>query len=176
MGLLARKLGALFGGILLFLPLYVLLHEGGHALAALLCGARVTEFSLLGAHMSYEGGAFTPLTLSLFHLGGVLLPVLAEVLCLLAYRPRAGAIFCPVVSFQALLISVGPLCAWIIVPVLSLPGRAPRGDDAAKFLASSGLSPWAVLAGAALLLAGCLWLAWKRQVIQNYWSAVRREE
>lgn len=65
MGLMARKLGALFGSIFLLLPFYVLLHEGGHALVALLCGARVTEFSLLGAHMSYEGGAFTPLTLSL---------------------------------------------------------------------------------------------------------------
>lgn len=175
MGLLVRKLGALFGSILLLLPLYVLLHEGGHALVALLCGARVTEFSLLGARMRYEGGAFTPFTLSLFHLGVVLLPVVTEVLCLLVHRPRAGAIFGSVASFLALLISAGPLCAWIIVPVLSLSGRAPQGDDAAKFLASSGLSPWAVLAGAALLLAGCLWLAWKRRVMQHYWSAVRRE-
>ena len=50
---------------------------------------------------------------------------------------------------------------------------ALRHDDAVKFLASSGLSPWAVSLGAAALFAFCLFLAWKKKIIQNYWAAVK---
>ena len=51
--------------ILVSLPVYIILHEGGHALVAVLCGARITKFSVLGAYTTYEGGTFTAVTLSL---------------------------------------------------------------------------------------------------------------
>ena len=47
------------------------------------------------------------------------------------------------------------------------------GDDVTGFIESSGASPWAVLLGAVLLFAGCLFLAWQKKIIQNYWAAVR---
>ena len=79
MDLNTRKILSLFASILFTIPVYIILHEGGHALIALSCGARITEFSILGAYMRYEGGTFTALTLSLFYIAGMLLPVLISI-------------------------------------------------------------------------------------------------
>ena len=71
------------------------------------------------------------------------------------------------------MILTAPALAWGIVPLLYLSDQAPTGDDVTGFIESSGASPWAVLLGAVLLFAGCLFLAWQRKIIQNYWAAVR---
>ena len=176
MSLKAKKVLSLLASVMCMLPLYVVLHEGGHALVAVLCGARVTSFSVAAASMSYQGGRFTALTLSLFHAAGVLLPVLAAVVYMLTYRRQTKSVCYCIVSFMVLLMPMGSILAWVIVPVLSLMGSAPRDDDAAKFIDSSGLSPWAVLLGAVLLLACCLWIAWKKKIPQNYWSALTQDK
>lgn len=168
-----KKLVSLFVSLILMFPAYILLHEGGHALAAISCGARITEFSILGAYMRYEGGRFTAVTLSLFHAAGTLLPVILAVVYMLAYRSGSRSVFYRIFSFFALLMPVGSILGWVVVPVLCLLGEAPGTDDAAKFIESSGLSPWIVLGGAALLFAGCLLLAWKKKIPQNYWMAAK---
>ena len=168
-----KKLVSLFVSLILMFPAYILLHEGGHALAAVSCGARITEFSLLGAYMRYEGGRFTAVTLSLFHAAGTLLPVILAVVYMLAYRSGSRSVFYRIFSFFALLMPVGSILGWVVVPVLCLLGEAPGTDDAAKFIESSGLSPWIVLGGAALLFAGCLLLAWRKKIPQNYWMAAK---
>ena len=68
---------------------------------------------------------------------------------------------------------VGSILGWVVVPVFCLLGEAPGTDDAAKFIESSGLSPWIVLGGALLLFAGCLLLAWRKKIPQNYWMAAK---
>lgn len=68
----AKKIISLFASIICTIPIYLILHEGGHALIAILCGARITEFSILGAYMLYEGGIFPSITLSLFHAAGMI--------------------------------------------------------------------------------------------------------
>ena len=169
----AKKLVSLFVSLILMFPAYILLHEGGHALAAISCGARITEFSILGAYMRYEGGRFTAVTLSLFHAAGMLLPVILAVVYMLAYRSGSRSVFYRIFSFFVLLMPVGSILGWVVVPVLCLLGEAPGTDDAAKFIESSGLSPWIVLGGAALLFAGCLLLAWREKIPQNYWMAAK---
>ena len=168
-----KKLVSLFVSLILMFPAYILLHEGGHALAAISCGARITEFSILGAYMRYEGGRFTAVTLSLFHAAGTLLPVILAVVYMLAYRSGSRSVFYRIFSFFALLMPVGSILGWVVVPVLCLLGEAPGTDDAAKFIESSGLSTWVVLGGAALLFAGCLLLAWRKKIPQNYWMAAK---
>ena len=175
MNLIAKKLLSLFASILLMLPIYILLHEGGHALIAVLCGARITEFSLLGAYMRYEGGIFTTITLSLFHIAGMLLPVLVSILFMLAYQNHIKSIFYRIFSFLSLLLPIGSILAWVSVPLLALFGRAPQEDDAAKFIDSSGLSPWVVFLGAIILFVCCLLIAWKKKIIQNYWTTIKLE-
>ena len=174
MDLKVKKVGSVLGSLGILVPLYIVLHEGGHALVAAACGARITRFSILGAYMQYEGGVFTPAALSLFHAAGVGLPVLVLVVWMLAYRGGAAGVFYRIFSFLALLLPLGALLAWVAVPVLDAFGKAPQGDDVTRFIHSSGLSPWTVLSGAVLLLAGCIALAWRKRIIQNYWAAVRQ--
>lgn len=171
----AKKIISLFASIICTIPIYLLLHEGGHALIAILCGARITEFSILGAYMLYEGGIFPSITLSLFHAAGMLLPVLAAIIYMLTYQDKIACIFYRIFSFIFSLITVAPILAWVIVPIFYLADKAPQSDDVTKLIDSSGLSPWAVLLGAIVLFCGCFFLAWKKKVIQNYWAAVKLE-
>ena len=83
-----RKILAVLLSVACMIPLYVVLHEGGHALVAVMCGARITKFSILGAYMNYEGGQFSAAMFSLFHAAGMLLPLLAAILYMIAYRLR----------------------------------------------------------------------------------------
>ena len=43
----AKKLVSLFVSLILMFPAYILLHEGGHALAAISCGARITDYTYI---------------------------------------------------------------------------------------------------------------------------------
>ena len=173
MTLKTKKLAALLAGFVLMVPIYVLLHEGGHACVALACGARITRFSLLGAYMEYTGGVFSPGALSLFHAAGMLLPVLISLVFMLRYHSgRTGAVY-RILAFLFPLVPVASILAWVAVPVLYLWGRAPAGDDVTKFLQSSDLPPWAVSLVALALFCACLALAWRKRIPQNYWAAVR---
>ena len=100
-------------------------------------------------------------------------PVLISIAYMLLYRDAAQSVFYRIFSFLFPLILTAPALAWGIVPLLYLSDQAPPGDDVTGFIESSGASPWAVLLGAVLLFAGCLFLAWQRKIIQNYWAAVR---
>jgi hypothetical protein len=174
MDLKVKKIVSVLVSLMAIVPLYIFLHEGGHALTAVLCGARITEFSVLGAYMRYEGGVFTPGALSLFYVAGMGLPVLVSALYMLAYRSGTDGVFYRIFSFLFLLVPLGSVLGWAVAPVLCLLGQTPQGDDAAKFMESSGLSPWAVLLGAVALFAAILFAAWKKRIFQDYWAAVKR--
>ena len=53
---------------------------------AILCGAKITKFSILEAYMNYDGGVFTETSLSLFNIAGMLLPVLLSIAYMMFYR------------------------------------------------------------------------------------------
>ncbi len=127
MDLNTRKILSLFASILFTIPVYIILHEGGHALIALSCGARITEFSILGAYMRYEGGTFTALTLSLFYIAGMLLPVLISIAYMLLYRDAAQSVFIEFFSFLFPLILTAPALAWGSSPSCIFPIRHPQG-------------------------------------------------
>lgn len=175
MDLKAKKIVYMFVNLLLAVPIYIVLHEGGHALVAVLCGARITKFSILGAYMNYEGGIFTPVTFSLFHCAGMLLPVLVSLLLILAYRSGSSRMLHRIFSFFFLLPPVGSILAWVIVPVLCLSGNPPQGDDIVKFIGSSGLNPWAVSLSSLLLFGICCLGAWRKKIPQNYWAAITQD-
>ena len=65
--------------------LYIFVHELGHTIVAIVCGAEITEFSILGAHMSYNGGTFSKAMFSLFHAAGMLFPIILVVPIILSY-------------------------------------------------------------------------------------------
>jgi hypothetical protein len=153
--------------------LYIILHEGGHTLVAVLCGAKITKFSITGAYMSYDGGLFNTFTLSLLNAAGMLLPIALACLYILFYRKDAQGLFYRVFSMILCAVSFFSVFAWVIVPVLYLVGAAPQKDDVTKFIENSGLPPLFVVLLAVLLLGFMTAAAWHRRIIQNYWQALK---
>lgn len=168
----AKMILSLFVSFIIVIPVYIILHEGGHALVALLCGGRITAFSVVGAYMSFEGGSFTTVTMSLFHAAGMLLPVLAAVVYMLTYRSNIESIPYRMFSLIVTAAPAGSVFAWIFVPVLYLAGQAPPNDDVTKFIDHSGLNPWAVMLAAVVIIACYLFIAWKKKIVQTYWKTV----
>lgn len=68
--------------------LYILLHELGHTLVAIACGAKITDFSIMRAKMSYVGGDFNQIMESLFNVAGMLLPVLVCLMFILFFNRK----------------------------------------------------------------------------------------
>ncbi|MPM22897.1 hypothetical protein SDC9_69357 [bioreactor metagenome] len=161
------------GSAFLSIFIYIVLHESGHCLIAALGGAKITEFSILGAHMRYEGGAFSAATLSLLNAAGVLLPVLVSAVYMFFYSQARSGVFYRIFSFMFSMIPFFALIAWIFVPILYLSGNAPTGDDVTMFLYNSGVTPLIVSLSAAALLALGIALATKKRIIQNYWETCR---
>lgn len=58
MGKKQKLLLSVAGSLVLTLFLYILLHEGGHTLVALFCGADIMDFAFFPAHVSWMGGEF----------------------------------------------------------------------------------------------------------------------
>ncbi|WP_040952707.1 M50 family metallopeptidase [Gorillibacterium massiliense] len=123
--------------------LYILLHEGGHALSTIICGGQVTEFdmNILTAHIR-PVGTFSSLEESIIHLSGFLLPVIVWMIFILVMTNNNSWI-----QLIKLLISMPILFTfftWIIIPILYLNGIAPRNEDVTHFLDSSAISPLAL--------------------------------
>ncbi len=147
--------------------LYVFMHELGHTIVAIGCGAEITEFSILKAHMSYNGGVFSRAMFSLFHAAGVLFPIILTVPIIIAYKRGKKSVLYHCCYMTICLWGVSPLLAWLIVPVVSMVSSPPQGDDAAKFIMSSGWHPMIVFAYALIILVGMLVLIVKKGIIQE---------
>lgn len=51
----------------LAMPIYIILHEGGHALITSLYGAKIIEFNIMEGYIIAPGGVFSEITLALFY-------------------------------------------------------------------------------------------------------------
>lgn len=140
---------------LVFATLYTTLHEGGHALAGLAFGGRITAFNInffdLSAHAGIDG-TFTATQSAIINVAGVSLPLLAWFLLLL-FLPRQGGFTIHWIKLIATLGTVNSLLAWVILPFLYLNGTVPVYDDVTKFIINSGLPPLAVAFGCLVLYA-----------------------
>lgn len=152
---------------------YIVLHETGHCLVAIFCGAKITQFSILGAHMSYVGGVFNNNTYALLHVAGLLLPVVISIVYMLFYRKSYENIFYRIFSAMFSILPFFSVIAWILVPILYMLGKAPENDDVTKFINVSGLNPIFICIAAVLLFVSGIYLAWKRKIIINYWDVLR---
>lgn len=148
--------------------LYVFMHELGHTIIAMVCGAEITEFSILGAHMSYSGGAFSKAMFSLFHVAGVLFPIILTLPIIISYKRGKKSILYHCCHMTVCLWGVSPLLAWLIVPVVSMVSSVPQGDDVGKFIMSSQWHPMIVFACALVILVGMLVLIIKKGIIREF--------
>ena len=150
--------------MLLFAPLYYLLyaflHEGGHALVALLYGAKIDEFTLgLGAHVSHHGGALTAFGEALSIAAGTLLPLIVGTIVMLFYK---RAVRFPGYHFCAFAVLIGLICSvlpWVVIPVISLVTPLRPTEDVSCFLDVTGAHALVVVFAALLLIGALIFLA-----------------
>lgn len=134
---------------------YALLHEAGHALAALSVGVSVVGFDawLVGRPSVRLAGELSGVRGAWISLGGVLLPWLAWVVAFSAVRPSR-----PLPRLASLIgtfLVAATLLPWLLFPLL---GLRPPGDDVTLFLQRSAVRPAWVSGMAALLLVTVLLL------------------
>lgn len=164
----AKLILSLYGALIIAIVLYIFLHEAGHTLVALACGAEITVFSILTAHMSYTGGSFNQATSSLLHAGGVLLPLVTVFVLLCFYRKNKGGALYHCGYFALTMISIFSALAWVFLPLVSLFTVPPAGDDVTMFMAASGLSPVIVMLGASLAVLFMAWFSIKRGLFSSF--------
>ena len=161
---------SLLASVWIILPLYIIIHEAGHSLIAILCGARITKFSILGAYVSTEGGTYNNFTAPLMNNAGMLLPVLLAFVYALLYRKAVKNVFYRIISFFLCAAPVFSILPWAIIPILYRFGNPPPGDDVTNFLDNSGIDPLLVTIGAFMLLTPMILLVWHKGIVKNYWD------
>ena len=112
---------------------------------------------------------------TLTNAAGMLLPVLAALVYALFYRNERTGMFCRLFSCIFIVAYGGSILAWTLVPMLCLDGHVPAGDDVAKFLQASGWPPAVVMALSLVLFGLVLGVAWRRRILQNYWTEVNKK-
>ena len=161
----------------LVLNLLVVLHEGGHSIVALLAGSRITEFdiSLTNAHMSYEGGHYSPFMEMWLHANGTLLPLLSAYVFAAFYKKEIRNWFYRVFSFFFFVAANGSLIVWVMIPILHMSGQRDPGEDGCKFVDISAryASPLIVSAAALILIGIGAFLLVRKGILRSYIEEIR---
>ena len=172
----ARLILCILISALLTVFLYIILHEFGHVIVMLSAGARITEFSIMGAHVSGEGGSYTNTSDLWLHANGAFLPLLISYVYLLFYRSDVENAFYRTFSWFFGLIPAASMIAWVIIPFIFLNGDAPAGDDVTLFLEnfSQDHSPVIVSIASALLMGIGMVILIRKKVLQNFIEEIKR--
>lgn len=148
--------------------LYILLHELGHTLVAIACGAEITDFSIMKAKMSYVGGNFNQIMESLFNVAGMLLPVLVCLMFILFFnRNRKNMLY---ICFSTIffIATTSSILAWVIIPFIGMFSPPPASDDVTKFLISSQCNQLIVILSATLLIVMMVITALYKGVFKSF--------
>ena len=156
--------------------LYILLHEFGHVIVMLSAGDRITEFSILGAHVSGEGGSYTDTSDLWLHANGTVFPLLLSYVFLLFYRKESKNTVYRVLSLFFGLSPAFALLPWFVKPFVYVRGTYEAGDDITRFLYnfSQGHSPILVSLAAAVLFGISILLVIRKRVLRNVAEEIRR--
>lgn len=148
--------------------LYIILHELGHCIVAVACGAEITEFGIITAHMSYAGGHFTDISNLWFNVNGMAFPLMLSYVYMLCYQKKREGTFYRIFSYFVAILPMFSLLAWVTIPLFYLGGNAPAGDDVTKFLRifSTGYHPLWVTVGAIVLIMISVVLIIKKEILK----------
>lgn len=159
------------------LILYIVLHELGHCIVAVACGAKITEFSILTAHMTYIDGNFTNLETMWFNANGVLFPLIISYVYMIFYQKKRTNSLYRIFSYFAAILPLFSLLAWVFIPILILNDNTAisMGDDCANFLDifSTKYNPVLVIISAIVLISLSLILMIKKNIIKNFISLMK---
>lgn len=167
---------AFIGSLWIIMPSYIVLHEGGHALIAFLCGAEIIEFNILEGHVIAQGGIFNEISFALFYAAGLLAPVMIFTIHLILYRSETEKDFYRVFSavFSAIILfSIG---VWVVMPALYMLGMANPNDDVVRFIEALKIPPLIVMILASLLMSIYSWGIWKKKIFENGCKAIKSDD
>jgi len=143
---------------------YLLLHELGHALAAMAVGGTVTAVDARlwsdRPHASYASLPASQGLRAFVTAAGTLLPLVVGLTALLAL-PRQLPARWAVVRLGFAAGALAGLLPWLVLPWPAMQGAAPN-DDTVRFTLQSGWPPALVVGVAAATLVGGAVLAWWR--------------
>ena len=156
--------------------LYILLHEFGHVIVMLSAGARITEFSLLGARVSCEGGSFSNTSDLWMNANGAIFPLLISYIFLLFYRKESKNTFYRISSLFFGFTPAFGLLPWFVKPFVYVEGTFTPYDDTTQFLYnfSQGHSPIIVSMAAAVLFGISILLVIRKRVVCNFIEEIKR--
>ena len=157
--------------------IYICLHEGGHALVAVMCGAEIIAFNIIGANVSWMGGNFNQFTFSLAQIAGMAFPVIISVCYMLfVFNKNKQGIFYSAFSFFFAVIPVGSILAWVFVPIAYIAGDTENPDDVIQFLNTSGINPVILMISSLAAFILIIILAWKKGVIRAWMNLIRESK
>ena len=157
--------------------LYILFHEFGHMIVMLSVGATITDFSILTAHVSADGGNYTDLSDMFMNANGALFPLIVSYLYLLLYKKDSTKSFYRIFSYVVTLFPIGSMLAWVFLPFAYLHANAPINDDVTKFLAvfSKSYHPLIVSTAAAALIGMGVFLLIRKRVIHHFIEEIKQK-
>jgi len=153
---------------ILMIPLYIFLHESGHAIVAIMCGAENVRINILTASMSADSVDFTPFTRLLMNTAGMLFPVIIFSIIALLYNPKKTGNLYRCFYYCIVPITIAPVFAWVLVPIIGMLYELPPGDDVTKFITNSGLHPVDVIISALTLIALLILLFYAKGILRLY--------
>ena len=160
----------------LFTIILYILHELGHTIVALACGAKITSFSIIGARMSYDGGKFNQFSISLLNAGGMLLPVLLCLIFTLTFNRKITNALYIFFSSTFFVICTGSILAWVVLPFISFFSTLPEGDDVARFLMNSQCNELIVIFAALLLFAIMIITALNKVLFKTFFIFLNKKK
>ena len=161
-----KPVNIIFLLILLFaiVQVYTLVHEGAHALTAMVFGGEVTKIdvNLFGGnpHVSYSGN-FSSLQRALISIAGPVVPVLLWFLIMGFVHKQKPLMQQKIVLLLSFGI-FGTLIPNILIPVVYELGGNVAGGDMGKFLANTGMNGFLVAGVVFLVLGLGVWLFSKK--------------
>lgn len=175
-----KKLKKILNVLLAFmvaLVVYIVLHEFGHMIVMLSAGATITEFGILTAHVTSEGGSYNNLSDLWLHVNGVAFPVIVLIIYMLLYRKQIKNMFYRMFSFTFSVCAIGSMGAWIFIPFLYMQGNAPIGDDITNFLYNytHDHHPLLVSGVTLFIMTIAITIMIKKGIVKNYILEIKSE-
>ena len=178
--------GTLTGTMLLGIIVYILLHEFGHTIVLLSAHAKITEFSLLRAHVYSEGGILNDFSDKWMSLNGPLFPVIIFTILMLLYRSSIKSPAYRTAHFFMAVMSVCTAAFWTIAPLVCAgkieswhqAGNVPYNEDVLKFIYNFAFDypVWLVSIAAAAVTALLLLIVWKKGIFRDMLEMIREKK
>ena len=157
----------IFAMALVTIIMYILLHESGHALVAILCGAN-TRISIISAHSWHIGGSFTATTDALLDVAGVAFPVCVSWAAMMFYSKNRKSLVYHLTYLFIFIIPISSALAWVVIPAYSMFAPFPDlTDDVVKFLNVSGIPPVIVSLSSVVIILLSIFFAARKQLLHT---------